>query len=79
LVKHDLSVHEAAFALNPKIARHMSGAKINGVKKPITTNVSHLDIVELWITDNKSNVRHDWLNFANSSKTLLEINKELQG
>ncbi|MDH2886665.1 HD domain-containing protein [Bacillus cytotoxicus] len=73
------TVIDFAFALNPEIAKHMSGAKINGVKKPITTNVSHLDIVELRVTDNKCNVRHDWLNFANSSKALLEINKELQG
>lgn len=73
------TVIDFAFALNPEIAKHMSGAKINGIKKTITTNVSHLDIVELWITDNKSKVRTDWLNFANTSKAQLEINKELQG
>ncbi|MFJ8530943.1 HD domain-containing protein [Bacillus sp. NPDC094106] len=73
------TVIDFAFALNPEIAKHMSGAKINGVKNTITANVSHLDIVELWIIDNKSKVRNDWLNFANTSKAQLEINRELQG
>ncbi|EEM13436.1 bifunctional (p)ppGpp synthetase/guanosine-3',5'-bis(diphosphate) 3'-pyrophosphohydrolase [Bacillus pseudomycoides] len=72
------TVIDFAFALNHETAKHMSGAKINGVTKSITTNVSHLDIVELLVTDNKSNVRNDWLNFANSSKAQLEIYKELK-
>ncbi|PEY30618.1 GTP pyrophosphokinase [Bacillus cereus] len=72
------TVIDFAFALNPKIAKYMSGATINGVNKTITTNVSHLDIVKLWIPDDKSTVKNDWLNFANTSKAQIEINKELQ-
>ncbi|MHC2836510.1 (p)ppGpp synthase/HD superfamily hydrolase [Bacillus sp. F9_6S_D1_P_5] len=72
------TVIDFAFALNPESAKYMSGAKVNGINKPITTNVSHLDIVELVVTENISNVRQDWLNFANSSKAQIEIYKELQ-
>lgn len=72
------TVIDFAFALNPEIAKYMSGAKVNGINKPITTNVSHLDIIELLVTENISNVRQDWLSFANSSKAQIEICKELQ-
>ncbi|RGN72544.1 bifunctional (p)ppGpp synthetase/guanosine-3',5'-bis(diphosphate) 3'-pyrophosphohydrolase [Bacillus cereus] len=72
------TVIDFAFALNPEIAKYISGAKVNGINKPITTNVSHLDIVELLVNDNKSNVKQYWLNFANSSKAQIEIYKELQ-
>ncbi|MDA1664633.1 MULTISPECIES: HD domain-containing protein [Bacillus cereus group] len=72
------TVIDFAFALNPEIAKYMSGAKVNGINKPITTNVSHLDIVELLVTENISNVRQGWLSFANSSKAQIEICKELQ-
>ncbi|WHY26701.1 HD domain-containing protein [Bacillus wiedmannii] len=72
------TVIDFAFALNPEIAKYMSGAKVNGINKPITTNVSHLDIIELLVTENISNVRQDWLSFANSSKAQIEIYKELQ-
>ncbi|MED2793520.1 HD domain-containing protein [Bacillus wiedmannii] len=72
------TVIDFAFALNPEIAKYMSGAKVNGINKSIITNVSHLDIVELLVTENISNVRHGWLSFANSSKAQIEIYKELQ-
>ncbi|ACK93774.1 bifunctional (p)ppGpp synthetase/guanosine-3',5'-bis(diphosphate) 3'-pyrophosphohydrolase [Bacillus thuringiensis] len=72
------TVIDFAFELNPEIAKYMSGAKVNGINKPITTNVSHLDIVELLVTENISNVRQGWLSFANSSKAQIEICKELQ-
>ncbi|MDA1677893.1 HD domain-containing protein [Bacillus cereus group sp. TH152-1LC] len=72
------TVIDFAFALNPEIAKYMSGAKVNGINKSIITNVSHLDIVELLVTENISNVRQGWLIFANSSKAQIEINKELQ-
>ncbi|MED2175868.1 HD domain-containing protein, partial [Bacillus thuringiensis] len=54
------TVIDFAFELNPEIAKYMSGAKVNGINKPITTNVSHLDIVELLVTENISNVRQGW-------------------
>jgi len=72
------TVIDFAFALNPKIAKYMSGAKVNGINKSIITNVSHLDIVELLVTENISNVRQGWLSFANSSKAQIEIYKEIQ-
>ncbi|WP_242252665.1 HD domain-containing protein [Bacillus cereus group sp. BfR-BA-01379] len=72
------TVIDFAFALNPEIAKYMSGAKVNGINKSIITNVSHLDIVELLVTENISNVRQGWLSFANSSKAQIEIYKELQ-
>ncbi|MED0948863.1 HD domain-containing protein [Bacillus mobilis] len=72
------TVIDFAFALNPEIAKYMSGAKVNGINKSIITNVSHLDIVELLVTENISNVRQGWLSFANSSRAQIEIYKELQ-
>ncbi|MCU5097982.1 TGS domain-containing protein, partial [Bacillus wiedmannii] len=72
------TVIDFAFALNPEIAKYMSGAKVNGINKSITTNVSHLDIVELLVTEKTSNVEQGWLSFANSSKAQIEICKELQ-
>ncbi|MEC1179873.1 TGS domain-containing protein [Metasolibacillus meyeri] len=66
-----------AFTLNPTLAKQMFGAKINGIEKPLTTKVSHLDIVELLVKDQATYTMNDWINFANSSKAQFEINKEL--
>lgn len=73
----DATIIDFAFTLNPALAKRMFGAKINGVEKPLTTKVAHLDIVELLVANQENQNLNEWLNFANSSKAQFAINQEL--
>ncbi|WP_042478166.1 HD domain-containing protein [Bacillus ndiopicus] len=72
------TIIDFAFALDSTLAKCMFKAKINGMEKPLSTNVSNLDVVELLVADKENTDLDNWLNFANSSKAQLEINRELR-
>ncbi|MDP7977723.1 HD domain-containing protein [Bacillus sp. WLY-B-L8] len=73
------TIIDFAFAVDTKLAIHMSSAKINGDKTSITTTLSHLDIVEMIIDSPTIHLEAKWLNFANTSKAQLAIHKAFHG
>lgn len=66
------SALDFAFNLNPQLARRMSGVRINGELKSLSTLVRDMDIVEI-MHECWDMVNEDWLNHSHTSKALKEI------
>lgn len=70
------TIIDFAFSLNSQLAFSMSAARVNGQNKPVQTVLNDMDIVEI-LTTNNYMVKSDWLNYAQTSKAIKEINELL--
>ncbi|MGG2065038.1 TGS domain-containing protein [Bacillus sp. S14(2024)] len=66
-----------AFSLDAEKAKQMVAVRINGQIRPVSTPLSHWDIVEI-LTSQYPSDKSCWLNFAYTSKAQLAIRSELR-
>lgn len=74
----DATAIDFAYAIHNQIGNYMSGCKINSIDMPLVTKLKNGNIVEIIISEAKTNPEEEWIEFVKTAKAKTQIIKLLK-